>query len=129
LDSADQLPSQFVLLRDAAVSTSGDAEQFVKLGGKRYSHIVDPRTGMAVVGRSSVTVIAPKGITADALATAASVLGPQRGLKLIEDTEGAAAYIVVATDSGTAAFESSRFAYVPHGRPKHAQSPPQLKGQ
>jgi thiamine biosynthesis lipoprotein len=80
-------------LRDAAVSTSGDAEQFVILGGVRYSHIVDPRSGMALTGRSGVTVIARTGTEADALATAVSVLGPQRGVDLVEATPGAAARI------------------------------------
>lgn len=129
LESPDKPSGRFVLLHNAAVSTSGDAEQFVELGGKRYSHIVDPRTGMAVVGRSSVTVIAPNGITADGLATAVSVLGPQRGLKLVEDTQRAAAYVVVATDHGTETFESCRFADIPRGRPKQVQSPPQLECQ
>ena len=77
-----------------AVSTSGDAERFVEIDGKRYSHIVDPRTGLGVVDRCSVTVVAPDGATADALATAVYVLGPDRGLALVEATPGASALIV-----------------------------------
>ena len=72
--------------RDAAVSTSGDAERFVEIDGKRYSHIVDPRTGLGVVDRSSVTVVAPDGATADGLDTAVYVLGPERGIALVEET-------------------------------------------
>lgn len=87
----DAPPSRFVLLSNAAVSTSGDAWQYVEIDGKRYSHIVDPHTGMGLTNRSSVTVIAPRGITADGLDTACSVLGPEKGLPLIEKTEGAAA--------------------------------------
>ena len=81
-------------LRDAAVSTSGDAQQWVTLGGVRYSHIVDPRTGMALTGPSAVTVIAPTGATADALATAASVLDVGAALALVEASPGAAAQLI-----------------------------------
>ena len=120
LESGEKSPSRFLLLSHAAVSTSGDAEQFVELGGKRYSHIVDPRTGLGVVGRSSVMVVAPMGITADGLATAVSVLGPERGLKLVESTEDTAALIMRATEDGEETFESLRFRTLPRGRPKPA---------
>lgn len=68
-----------ILLSDAAVTTSGDAFQAVEIDGVRYSHIVDPRTGNGVEGPSVVTVVAPDATTADACATAGSVLGPARG--------------------------------------------------
>jgi thiamine biosynthesis lipoprotein len=70
-------------LANCGVSTSGDTEQFVEIGGKRYSHIVDPHTGVGLTSRTRVTVIARDATTADALATAASVLGPERGLDLV----------------------------------------------
>ena len=72
-----------LLLANAAVTTSGDAFQAVEIDGIRYSHIVDPRTGLGVVGPAAVTVIAEDGTAADALATAASVLGPAEGAELI----------------------------------------------
>jgi thiamine biosynthesis lipoprotein len=78
-------------LANAAVSTSGDAEQFVELQGVRYSHIIDPRTGRALTGRSSVTVVANDGTTSDSLATAVSVMGPEAGLRLVDATPGASA--------------------------------------
>jgi len=87
-------PSRFVTLADAALTTSGDAFQYVELNGVRYSHIVDPHTGLGLTVRSSVTVIARDGTTADSLATAVCVLGPERGLKLIEKSPGAAALLV-----------------------------------
>jgi len=96
-------------LRDAAVSTSGDAEQFVILGGVRHSHIVDPRTGMALTGRSGVTIIARTGTEADALATAVSVLGPRRGIDLVEATPGAAAKIAREGPAGVERVESKRW--------------------
>lgn len=66
---------QDVLVEWAAVSTSGDSEQFVEIDGVRYSHIVDPRTGLGVVGAPRVTIVAASGTLADATATALSVLG------------------------------------------------------
>jgi thiamine biosynthesis lipoprotein len=100
---------RLVMLRDAAVSTSGDAEQFVEIDGKRYSHIIDPKTGIGLSERSSATVIARRGIAADSLATAASVLGPRRAIELIDATDGTAAYIVRAGDRGVEEFKSSNF--------------------
>jgi thiamine biosynthesis lipoprotein len=89
-----------LLLADNAVSTSGDAEQWVEVDGVRYSHVVDPRTGLALTGRRSVTVVARTGFEADPLATAASVLGPERGRALVEEHEGAAALIVEEGPAG-----------------------------
>jgi len=66
-----------------AVSTSGDYERFVVINGHRYSHIIDPRTGMPVEGAASVTIIAGDGMTADAWSTAASVLGSSKALELL----------------------------------------------
>ena len=109
LESVSVPPSRLLVLHDAAVSTSGDANQNVEIGGVRYSHIVDPRTGLALMGRSSVTVVAADCTTSDSLATAASVLGPQEGLRLIDSTKGAAAIFVQAEGSGIRSFESSRW--------------------
>jgi thiamine biosynthesis lipoprotein len=65
-------------LSNAAIATSGGSEEYVEIGGVRYSHIIDPRTGLGVTGRHIVTVIADDGALADAAATALSVLGPDR---------------------------------------------------
>ena len=82
-------------LANAAVSTSGDLEQFVVIGGVRYSHVLDPKTGLGLTGRRSVTVIAPKGILADSMTKAVSVLPADDAIKLVEDTQNAAAYVVI----------------------------------
>ncbi len=82
-DMPDAPPARFVRLRRQALATSGDAFQYVEIDGVRYSHIVDPRTGLGLTDRSLVTVIADDGMSADALATAASVLGPTAGLRLL----------------------------------------------
>lgn len=73
------MENRTMLLSNCAISSSGDAEQFVEIGGVRYSHIVDPRTGVGLTNRIAVTVIAPSGIIADGLATAISVLGEEKG--------------------------------------------------
>ena len=95
-------------LKNASVATSGDTYQFVEIGGVRYSHIVDPRTGIALTRPSSVTVIAPDGVTADSLASALSVLGPADGLQLAEQTPSTAAFIVQKSESGTAQPHASK---------------------
>jgi thiamine biosynthesis lipoprotein len=99
---------RYLLLNDAAVSTSGDAEQHLDLDGQRYSHIVNPATGMALTGRHSVTVVAPRGITADSYATAVCVLGPKRGLELIDSTEGASGLFIEPSGDDFQYFESRR---------------------
>ncbi len=63
-------------LRNAALATSGATAQFVEINGTRYSHVVDPRTGLGLTDHHTVHVTAPDGATADAWATALSVLGP-----------------------------------------------------
>jgi thiamine biosynthesis lipoprotein len=98
--NADDPPQRFVELANRAISTSGDAHQHLIVDGKRYSHIIDPRTGVGISGRSSVTVIAPQGIIADGLDTAASVLGPQPGLALAHKFEGAELLMVYEDESG-----------------------------
>jgi thiamine biosynthesis lipoprotein len=66
-------PGGTIPLRNAGVSTSGDTEQHVEIDGVRYSHIVDPRSGIGLTDQVQVTVIAPDAATADALATAVCV--------------------------------------------------------
>ena len=109
LREPDAAPTLFATLANCSISTSGDAYQFVELGGRRYSHIVDPKTGLGLTERCSVTVIAPDGITADALATAVSVLGPERGLKLIESQPGTAALFATLDGEKLVTRQSTKF--------------------
>ena len=67
-------------LRDAAISTSGDYKNYLEAGGRRYGHILDPRTGWPVQGVAACSVIAPTCLESDALATAFFVVGPERAL-------------------------------------------------
>lgn len=97
---AEGPPERFLELANCAVSTSGDAYRGVEIGGVRYSHIVDPQTGIGLKHRSSVTVIAPNCTTADALATALSVVGPQKTDNLLEQFPGCGARMIWQDDQG-----------------------------
>jgi FAD:protein FMN transferase len=81
-ETTDELLPQTLLLHNMAVTTSGDAYQFMEHRGKRYSHIIDPRTGYGVTSQRNVTVIANDGTTADWLATACSILSIKNAKKL-----------------------------------------------
>ena len=109
LDATNPPPARFVLLANAGLATSGDLFQHVEIDGKRYSHIVDPRTGVGLTDHSLVTVIARDGITADSLATAVSVLGPEKGVRLVEKTKGAAVHITRMPGNEIEASDSPRF--------------------
>jgi FAD:protein FMN transferase len=91
-------------LSNAAVSTSGDEEQHLDVSGHRYSHIIDPATSTGLTIPITVNIVASRGVDADALATAVSVLGAERGLALLEARPGVAGRIV--TDR---VIESSRW--------------------
>lgn len=76
-------PRGRLYLEHRAVSVSGDREQFTVIEGRRLSHVVDPRSGLPLENEARVIVVARDGATSDALATAASVLGMERGLALV----------------------------------------------
>jgi thiamine biosynthesis lipoprotein len=94
LDVEGAPPSKEVVLVNRAIATSGDVFQRVEIDGRRYSHIVDPRTGLGLTDHGLVTVIARDCVTADSLATAVSVLGPEQGMGLLESTRGVEGQIV-----------------------------------
>ncbi|MCA9029630.1 MAG: FAD:protein FMN transferase [Planctomycetaceae bacterium] len=97
----------FLALSNCSVATSGDAYQHVEIEGVRYSHIVNPSTGVGLTTPSSVTVIAPTGILADALASAVSVLGPEPGLALVGAYRDSETFVVSTRDpSGEAQAET-----------------------
>lgn len=95
---------------ECGVSTSGDAFQSVEIDGVRYSHIVDPRTGLGLTRHAGATVIAADCTTADALATALCVLGPDRGLDVVAGLERVEARLVTAEEDVVVARESAGFA-------------------
>lgn len=94
---------------NCAVATSGDAFQAVEIAGRRYSHIVDPRTGTPLSTPSSVTIVAPDGMQADCLASAVSVMGPGNGASMIGKLKRTECFVVTLKDSGTVVKASSGF--------------------
>ncbi len=94
------LMKPFLELKDMAVSTSGDYEQYFMNKGKRYAHIFNPKTGYpSNSGIVSVTVIAPDGLTADALSTSVFILGKDKGLKLVQRFKDARVEIIEERDT------------------------------
>ncbi|MEY3600131.1 MAG: hypothetical protein RLZZ463_908 [Bacteroidota bacterium] len=79
---------------NSAIATSGNYEKYIDIAGKRYSHIIDPRTGYPVQGVISVSVLAPSAELCDALATSVFVLGVDAGLNLINQLKGVSCIIV-----------------------------------
>ncbi len=99
--------SRILVLSNCGVSTSGDVEQFVEIDGKRYSHIIDPVTGLGLTNRAMATVIAPDGLTSDALDTPICIMGAERGLKMASSQNGVEAWTQ----------------WVEGGRRKHVETP------
>lgn len=83
-------------LDDEAISTSGDYERFFDEGGVRYHHILDPKTGKSASGVRSATIIGPDATVTDGLSTTVFILGPEKGLALIDATPGYAAVVIDA---------------------------------
>lgn len=83
-------------LTDHAFSTAGDYARSYVVDGKRYHHIIDPKTGYPATACRSVTIWAPDATTADGVDDAVFILGPERGLKLVESLEGVGAVVVDA---------------------------------
>jgi FAD:protein FMN transferase len=81
-------PPRVLVLANTCVSTSGDSQQFVDIAGVRYSHIIDPRTGLGATDSTIVTVIGPDGARTDALATALSIRRPTEHALFLRDYPG-----------------------------------------
>lgn len=90
-----------VQIHNVAIATSGDKYRFYEINGTRYSHIVHPVTGLGLTHHRQVTVIAPDAATADALATALSVMDIKAGLSLIETLDRTEALIQVDFENGS----------------------------
>jgi thiamine biosynthesis lipoprotein len=81
-------------VENASVATSGNYEQYFEVNGTRYSHNIDPRSGMPVTGIKSVTIVSTSAELSDALATAVTVMGVDVGLHLIEQLPGTHCLII-----------------------------------
>jgi thiamine biosynthesis lipoprotein len=83
-------------LNNKSIATSGDYQRFVLVGGKKYSHIINLKTGQGAEGLSSVTIITEQATDADALSTAVTVLGAEKGLELIEKIPSTETVLITA---------------------------------
>jgi thiamine biosynthesis lipoprotein len=100
---------QVLELKNCALSTSGDLYQRLEIDGVRYSHIVDPKTGVGLVDHSLVSVLGPNAMDTDALAKVISVMGPERGLPVAEEMEGVSVYVIRAPGGRLEEWRSSRW--------------------
>jgi FAD:protein FMN transferase len=82
-----QLPFSFLNISNAAIATSGNYEKYVLIDGKKYSHTINPKTGLPVTGIKSVTIITTNAELADAMATPVTVMGTRAGLNLVNQMQ------------------------------------------
>ena len=109
-ETTDELLSGYLILHNMAVATSGDAYQYIAHNGKKYSHIIDPRTGYGIQSQRNVTVIAKNGTDADWLATACSIL-PIAVAKELAIRNQAALLITVIREGKIVYYKTSHFDY------------------
>jgi len=94
IPNSEELIPRYLILQNQAVATSGNMYQFVEIGGKKYSHIMNPHTGLGLTHHRNVTVIAPDGTTADWLATGCSVLSVKKALRLVKSMPNCEIFMV-----------------------------------
>lgn len=87
-------PFSSMAITDMAVATSGNYEKYVIIDGKKYSHTIDPKTGLPVAGIKSVTIICPNAEIADAMATPVMIMGVKVGLNMINQLQDIACIII-----------------------------------
>ncbi|HMK25282.1 MAG TPA: FAD:protein FMN transferase [Chitinophagaceae bacterium] len=95
---ATRHPFSYFSITDMAVATSGNYEKYIMIGGKKYSHTIDPKTGLPVHGIKSVTIISPNAEIADAMATPVMIMGIEVGLDMVNQVKGLACIIVDDND-------------------------------
>ena len=88
----------YMEISNMAVATSGNYEKFVMIGGKKYSHTINPRTGLPISGIKSVTIITTNAELADAMATPVTIMGITSGLDMINQIKGVEAIIIDDND-------------------------------
>ncbi len=96
--SLQRLPFSYLDVSNMAVATSGNYEKYAVINGKKYSHTIDPKTGLPVSGIKSVTIISPSAELADALATPVMVMGSQVGLNLMNQMKNIACIVIDDAD-------------------------------
>lgn len=92
-DHAGQ-PFSYLNISNMAIATSGNYEKYVIIGGKKYSHTINPKTGLPVTGIKSVTIICPNAEIADAMATPVTIMGVRAGLDMVNQIDNLACIII-----------------------------------
>ena len=92
--NAARNPFSWLSITNTAIATSGNYEKFITIDGKRYSHTIDPKTGLPVTGIKSVTILSPNAEIADAMATPVMIMGVKVGLDMVNQIRGLACIIV-----------------------------------
>src|ERR1017187_11032943 len=98
----------YIEVTDMAVATSGNYEKFIMINGKKYSHTIDPRTGLPVTGIKSVTIITLNAEIADAMATPVMIMGIKTGMDMINQMKDIEA-IVIADNNAVYPSNNIRF--------------------
>ncbi len=96
--NAARNPFSWLSVTNTAIATSGNYEKYVVIGGKKYSHTIDPKTGLPVTGIKSVTILSPNAEIADAMATPVMIMGIKVGLDMVNQVKGLACIIVDDND-------------------------------
>jgi thiamine biosynthesis lipoprotein len=96
--NAANTPFSYMNVTDLAVATSGNYEKYIMVDGKKYSHTINPRTGLPVTGIKSVTIIAPYAEIADAMATPVTIMGIEAGLYMINQMANIEAVVIDDND-------------------------------
>lgn len=91
-------PLSYLTITNMAIATSGNYEKFIMIGGKKYSHTINPKTGLPVTGIKSVTIISPNAEIADAMATPVMIMGVKVGLDMVNQVKGLACVIIDDND-------------------------------
>lgn len=89
----------YLTITNMAIATSGNYEKFIMIDGKKYSHTIDPKTGLPVRGIKSVTIISPNAEIADAMATPVMIMGVKVGLDMVNQVKGLACIIIDDNDN------------------------------
>ncbi|RWY47141.1 FAD:protein FMN transferase [Mucilaginibacter gilvus] len=92
-------PFSALNISNMAIATSGNYEKYATIDGKKYSHTIDPKTGLPVTGIKSVSVISPSAEFADAMATPITVMGAKVGLHLVNQLKNVACIIITDNDT------------------------------
>lgn len=87
-------PFSYLNVSDMAIATSGNYEKYITINGKKYSHTIDPKTGLPVTGIKSVTIISPNAEIADAMATPVMIMGINVGLDMVNQVRGLSCIII-----------------------------------